>query len=373
MLEMLDVAIGFAAVMLAFSLIIMSLTQSVASLLALRGRRLRRGLEELIKYAAPSLSERAHEVSARIVKHPLISDSAVRGQGPWNWASAIKHEELIPVLENVLGGASALKAEEKAALEAWFDSFMARVSQWFVMNTRWITVGLAVLLSVALHVDSIRIATRLREDSVTRAKITAMSSTLLDQTPEMIRDVETSYLDAVREVVAANAGQFKEETSADGITIASRTQAAGWIRDRARTFADGDDLVRKFDAAVTPKLSDRLNASIDRAKTLQASLTSAGIGLYGGQGHDWWDWTRLTSSHFWGIAASVLFLSLGAPFWFNVLKKTASLRSVVAQKESEEEQLEASREARGAAPGRRQLAPLPPKPPADAQTGVVQA
>ena len=38
MLEMLDVAIGFATVMLAVSLIIMSLTQAISSALALRAR-----------------------------------------------------------------------------------------------------------------------------------------------------------------------------------------------------------------------------------------------------------------------------------------------------------------------------------------------
>ena len=55
MLEMLDVAIGFATVMLAFSLIIMSLTQALASLLALRGARLRQGIEELINQTLPSV------------------------------------------------------------------------------------------------------------------------------------------------------------------------------------------------------------------------------------------------------------------------------------------------------------------------------
>ena len=34
------------------------------------------------------------------------------------------------------------------------------------------------------------------------------------------------------------------------------------------------------------------------------------------------------------MVVSVFFLSLGAPFWFNVLKNVTSLRSVVAQKES---------------------------------------
>jgi hypothetical protein len=37
-----------------------------------------------------------------------------------------------------------------------------------------------------------------------------------------------------------------------------------------------------------------------------------------------------------GVLVSVLFLSLGAPFWFNTLKSLTSLKSTVAQKEEEE-------------------------------------
>ena len=55
MLEFLDVAIGFATVMLAVSLIIMSLTQALSSLLALRGAKLRQGLEQLIRSTLPSV------------------------------------------------------------------------------------------------------------------------------------------------------------------------------------------------------------------------------------------------------------------------------------------------------------------------------
>ena len=32
---------------------------------------------------------------------------------------------------------------------------MTRVSQWFVMNTRWITVGLAIVLAFLMHLDSL--------------------------------------------------------------------------------------------------------------------------------------------------------------------------------------------------------------------------
>ena len=73
MLELLDVAIGFATVMLAVSLIIMSLTQAISSVLALRGAKLRKGLCQLIEQTAPSLKAHAEALSRDIVSHPLVS------------------------------------------------------------------------------------------------------------------------------------------------------------------------------------------------------------------------------------------------------------------------------------------------------------
>jgi hypothetical protein len=40
--------------------------------------------------------------------------------------------------------------------------------------------------------------------------------------------------------------------------------------------------------------------------------------------------------HFWGIVASAALLSLGAPFWFSLLKTLSNLRPVVAQKARQE-------------------------------------
>ena len=126
--------------MLAVSLIIMALTQAISSVLALRGVKLRRGLEELIKQTAPSIETKAKELSEEILKHPLISDTATIFPGRWKWASVIKKEELLPVLNDLLtqpaNRSLKLPNDEQDALVEWFDSYMTRVSQWFVMNTR---------------------------------------------------------------------------------------------------------------------------------------------------------------------------------------------------------------------------------------------
>ena len=343
MLEMLDVAIGFATVMLAVSLIIMSLTQGLASLLALRGARLRQGIEELIKQTLPSVVKELEkkkltpkQLSERVLQHPLVSDSATRNKGRWGMATAIKVEELLPVLDNVLSelGLNAVIEEEKKRLGDWFDSFMARVSQWFVMNTRWITVALAIPVAFGMHLDSVEVIKRIKTDTETRAKLTAMSASLLDQTPEAVKHTESAYRVTLSELEKANAGQFVPQPNAETRQlVSSKPEALEWIGDNAKDLSQVADLTRKFDTALEPKLTDALNKSIDRAKTLQSELGSAGISIYPGDDHTYRHWLNPFTAHFLGMSASVLFLSLGAPFWFNTLKNMTSLKSIVAQKE----------------------------------------
>ena len=40
--------------------------------------------------------------------------------------------------------------------------------------------------------------------------------------------------------------------------------------------------------------------------------------------------------HLWGVIASAALLSLGAPFWFNMLKSMSNLRPVLANKQAQE-------------------------------------
>jgi len=74
----LDILIAFASVMLGISLLITVLTQTVSSLLSLRGNNLKRAVVDLIGTAHPTLSEHATDIAHRVLQHPLISDSAVQ-------------------------------------------------------------------------------------------------------------------------------------------------------------------------------------------------------------------------------------------------------------------------------------------------------
>src|SRR5262245_38199277 len=114
-LNNLDMAIAFAVVMLAVSLLVMILVQAIASVLALRGANLRWGIEELLRTVDPEFAkhqEQVKQIATEVLQHPLISDSALSTQ-EWldrvplvsrytsrlKLAKAVRIQELIGILE----------------------------------------------------------------------------------------------------------------------------------------------------------------------------------------------------------------------------------------------------------------------------------
>ena len=328
MLELLDVVIGFTAVMLAVSLVITSATQAIASLLGLRGANLRRGLEELLKQARPGLAGNAKALTKQILEHPLVSDSSLPTGGPqllgfWRQATAIKKEELMAVLKAVLSQEDF--DEFKDFAERWFDTFMARVSQWFVMKTRWITLLLALVLACAMNLDAGALFYQLNHDRATRARLVSMASSLLEATPEAVKGVEQTYQQTLKELWESRKADFLDRVDTESLsTVTSRDAAHRWIASNAKPEPGADASSTDYNTRLDKALNQGLQKSIDRAKSLDSELVSAGLQLPL-RAHGW-SWRRIA-----GLAVSVVFLSLGAPFWFNVLKNLTSLRSVVAQ------------------------------------------
>ena len=122
MLERLDTVIAFSVVMLGVSLLITVLVQMMATFLSLRGTNLRWGLIQLITTVHPDVAAQADNVVNRVLRHPLISDSAMSrfnrllGRLPianrWTLASTIRLDELIGILRKLgeAGGGDATRA-----------------------------------------------------------------------------------------------------------------------------------------------------------------------------------------------------------------------------------------------------------------------
>ena len=88
-----------------------------------------------------------------------------------------------------------------------------------------------------------------------------------------------------------------------------------------------DDYQKRFDELATANWQ----GCVQRAKKVKASLDESTLALFSIPDH-WWDIREYWGMHFWGTLMTAIFLSLGAPFWYNALKQLSNLRPAIAQK-----------------------------------------
>jgi len=156
----------------------------------------------------------------------------------------------------------------KSRLEKWFDDSMERVSGWYKRNTQtWLFI-IGFLLAMVLDVNTIQIAKYLSKNKEIAAKLADMGT-----------------------AVAANT-HFK-------------------------------------DSVITTQIFKEIKAQKDSVNTLlglgwkyepnSSAFDKAGVVIAGTFGTSW--------TNFFGIFISAIAISLGAPFWFDLLNKFANIRA----------------------------------------------
>jgi hypothetical protein len=317
MMELLDSVLAFSAVMLGVSLIITVLVQALSRVMNLRGQTLAEGIAVLFEQAKMK-PEQAAKLADAILRHPLISDakSTFGRSGPYLQASAIRKEELLRFLTrtNELGlelPAEVTERLERAAkvVEDWFDGQMDRISQKFSNATRVVTVAVSFIVAFGLHLDASVLLTRMVSDTETRAKLVANVESL---------EAHAERLGAVPAEAAPG--------TAPAPSAKEFSEAAGDIASiRALLTTSAFDIMPKFEAK--PDLA---------------------LGVHTLDDYLPWQ-SREAFYHLLGVLAAGALLSLGAPFWYRMLRQVASLKTVLATKE-EEERAPARKPARKGAP-----------------------
>ena len=349
MLKTVDVLIGLTVIILALSMAVTVITQTITTIINTRGRHLRRGLVDLLQQLDPALSaELSKSVATTILRHPLVSGStasvtgmlggprlgsvvhreeftkllmalaidrepgaligkakealiqALTANGVENPAEVLKHvrqmamqlERSSPELSHMarqnLAILHAAESDLVAKINNWFDQTMDRTSQRFTASTRMITFVGAFIVAFALQVDTPAIVNRLSADDTLRQ--------------QLVKDAETLYAENARAATSALGASAPKEAPADE------------------------------NAATAPTASTKAEA--DMAQKHRAMLSAAGLVRLPSSGEAWLNGFGLTSVL--GMLLTALLLSLGAPFWYSVLGKLLQLRSVIAVKDDKQ-------------------------------------
>jgi hypothetical protein len=115
----------------------------------------------------------------------------------------------------------------------------------------------------------------------------------------------------------------------------SREDAVIWLRKRLAGREDLDDLIAEYELGLEGLLgTSRANRMLDQTASIKGHLSRSGLQLFPAP----WPGLRPEKGELPGLLVAAGLLSLGAPFWFNVLKNLSNLRPLVAARQEAAEQ-----------------------------------
>ena len=308
----LDVAIGMVLVYLILSLVVTALQELIASLLKWRSETLCEGIRELL-----CDDKDQKEWTKKFYEHPLIS---ALSKGPNGKPSYIpsrtfslalldlvhpaKAEEvrsidslrtslqaLPPQLQRtltVLLDDAAHDVEKfKTAMETWFNNSMVRVAGWYKKKAQPVMLGLAAATAIFFNVDSLHVASVLAQDKTLRDLLVAQAQRVVKEPPTDLRPPAAPSEEPARDIGTASEG------------AASANAASGAVGARVlKTATTLEDL--------------KLPIGWSDLATKDTGSRSKFV-VWFNRGCGW--------------LLTALAVSMGAPFWFDLLNKVMNIRA----------------------------------------------
>jgi len=234
----------------------------------------------------------------------------------------------------------------------WFDTVMARLSDIFTRTTRVVTVVSSVLFVLVLQIDSGEILGQITTSPELRARLTAMTDPALSQASKIfdnadrakaaLTDVKNNHAGKGTDIDTQIVGAL-EKAPAD---LSSCVAGKRWFAENASTIPSAGDVLREFDDACQNRTMQAAGDTYQEIAAIRANLQQTDLRIIpakiGGRAvfDSWAHWWEAygVRRHLAGILASALFLSLGAPFWFNTLRQLSNLKPAIAGKVGETKQ-----------------------------------
>jgi hypothetical protein len=308
----LDVVIGLVFIYSLYSLLATTVTELLASAIRLRSAFLIKGIKRmlddgskteifsgaffeqpLVKYLASKDGVKPSYMAARNFSKNLLEVLKAKGlkalpEGTSNSTDIEKvraildgssqllgQSETIQFIRSLLDDAQNDMEKFKLYLEQWYDDTMERVSTWYKRRLQIITFVMGFFIAAIFNVDTIKIVRKLSVDPVIRNQLVTMAQ-------QYVTDAETEGKDDPQE---------KPTSPCDSIQRMDTVKLENFIKLRDQALEANSVL------------------SIEREED------------------DWCGFMYISWESFLGWLITALALSLGSPFWFDILNKLIKLRT----------------------------------------------
>jgi len=300
MLAILSIVIGLVFVLLLFSMLTSAVVEVYHAFKASRGNHLKETIEMML----------GPEKARHFIEHPYFKQlsSATKPNSAQKLPVWIDKGTFSTILADILTPESGLTVQQRidkiendelrkvmnflwrqsggdahlfqAKVEHWFEEVMVRAKEWFIDSTKWRLFFFGTVLAAALNADTIQIYKSLSANANLRDEVVKAA------------DMFANSADTV--LVYRNAPPKSGAAAKDSTII------------------------------LPAKDTTEARANFVKIKGMYDQTISSPLGLGWGQSkpENWWDWlSKIVGWLVTGVA-----VTMGAPFWFEMLKKLLSLK-----------------------------------------------
>ncbi|MEM6523258.1 MAG: hypothetical protein AAGF85_09060 [Bacteroidota bacterium] len=354
-----DVVIGLVFIYLLYSLLTSVIAEIVATNLALRAKNLHSALNRMLNDESVNVFSHSKDVSGILKKlygHPEIR--SLSANNIFNKPSEIDADTFARALVDVLReGKLETKATDiksgiksynldgrmetylynlvdeaqsdldklRASLSDWFDTTMINASEWYKRNLQIMLFFIGLIIAWGFNVNTFEVTSKLSVDKEARNQLVELainytnnneSSTIRfsdslsqESLSDRIMDVDDSTYHYQMDTLLS----VKRQILNDIYTTQSLLGGGTWLPD---------SLVIKVNKEVVLPDYVRLDILPGEAVVKKGNLEYGLYGPFQKLGYA----LRMLFYNFFGYAVTAIALSMGAPFWFNILKNIIGLK-----------------------------------------------
>jgi hypothetical protein len=239
-------------------------------------------------------------------------------------------------------GATVERATTQAydRFQRWFGSAQDRAEQWFQMHTRIVTIVFAILTAFLLQLDTGEIYRQLHDQPKLVDALVKSAPGLVEQGGKILDSTDTSAYHAYLFWLEKHPSFELKPLPASGTAKAYHDAIEALLKEKSVKPEDTAAWLTEYDELQTKGAEAFLQSRQKTVNTLKDDIERTGFTLVPAGFLARWDDPQRPSGfcsrlrqfwpHLFGVLATAGLLTLGAPFWFNLLKNLMSLRPAVA-------------------------------------------
>jgi len=258
------------------------------------------------------------------------------------------HGDTCKLLTSYLEDANNDLDKFQESLESWFNNTMDRVRGWYKRKNQFILLVIGLFLAIKFNANTVEIAKRLSKDEQARTEMVGMATAFVEENPDLVnringfkndsldsslqQDVQlmNDRLDSLIEIKKELHADIDEASNVLGQSLpdsllakpvkkAERNKAAESIEPNQVFINDSNYIITfpdKYMAANAGRYYE--------IRKQCGSKKGDAIYAYPDMPRYWW-------ANILGYLITALAISLGAPFWFDLLNKLVKLRGSAQQ------------------------------------------